>query len=180
MGQGPPGSWGSLGSVGHGRWSIIARPTSATAADDLADRVASQLLLRYGVAMRELYLRESFALPWRDIVRALRRREARGLVRGGRFIAGFLGEQYALDDAVDGLRRTRRQERTGEVVRVRACDPLNLVGIMTPGPRVPANHGPVLVFADGAFVQSTELPATSDRRRLSPSARAPRVGLQAT
>jgi ATP-dependent Lhr-like helicase len=180
VGQGPPGSWGSLGSLGHGRWSIVARPASATAADDLADRVASQLLARYGVAMRELYLRESFALPWRDIVRALRRREARGLVRGGRFIAGFLGEQYALDDAVDGLRRTRRQERTGEVVRVRACDPLNLVGIMTPGPRVPANHGPVLVFADGAFVQSAELPATSDHRRLSPSARAPRVGLQAT
>ena len=84
------------------------------------------------------------------MLRALRRREARGIVRGGRFVAGFIGEQYALPEAVDGLRRVRREERTGETVRVRACDPLNLVGIVTPGPRVPAHHGEWLVFVDGA------------------------------
>jgi ATP-dependent Lhr-like helicase len=77
-------------------------------------------------------------------------------VRGGRFVAGFLGEQYALPEAVEALRRVRREERTGEVVRVRAADPLNLVGIVTPGPRVPAHHGPWLVLRDGAFERSEE------------------------
>jgi ATP-dependent helicase Lhr and Lhr-like helicase len=85
------------------------------------------------------------------VLRALRRREARGIVRGGRFVAGFIGEQYALPDAVDGLRRVRREERTGERVEVSASDPLNLVGVLTPGPRVPAHPGARLVFHDGAF-----------------------------
>src|SRR6185437_5177072 len=87
----------------------------------------------------------------RDVARALRLREARGLVRGGRFVAGFIGEQYALPEVVDALRRVRRTERTGEVVRIRASDPLNLVGVLTPGPRVPSHHSPWLVFVDGAL-----------------------------
>jgi hypothetical protein len=66
-------------------------------------------------------------------------------------VAGFIGEQYALADAVDGLRRVRREERTGEVVGLHAADPLNLVGVLTPGPRVPAHQGGWLVFRDGAF-----------------------------
>jgi ATP-dependent Lhr-like helicase len=155
---------GRSGRLGQGRWALVERtPLSNT--DDLADRVASQLLARYGVAMRELYTRESFALPWRDVVRALRRREARGLARGGRFVAGFLGEQYALDETVDALRRIRRQARSGELVRLQACDPLNLVGIMTPGPRIPANHRPWLVFIDGAFGGTTAAPPGPGRER---------------
>jgi ATP-dependent Lhr-like helicase len=138
------------GRVVQGRWSLVER-TGAGPDEDLADRVAGQLLTRYGVVFRELSVRESFAVPWRDVLRALRRREARGLVRGGRFVAGFLGEQYALPDAVDGLRRTRREERAGEAVRVRAADPLNLVGIVLPGPRIPAHSGEWLTFVDGAF-----------------------------
>jgi ATP-dependent Lhr-like helicase len=67
-------------------------------------------------------------------------------------VAGFIGEQYALPEAVDALRRVRRTERAGEAVRIRASDPLNLVGILTPGPRIPANHAPWLVFVDGMFV----------------------------
>jgi ATP-dependent Lhr-like helicase len=140
----------------QGRWSIIEDASARTDRDDLADKVAGQLLARYGVVFRELTARESFVTPWRDVLRALRRREARGLVRGGRFVAGFLGEQYALPEAVEALRRVRREERTGEVVRVRAADPLNLVGILTPGPRVPAHHGPWLVVRDGAFERSEE------------------------
>jgi ATP-dependent Lhr-like helicase len=133
----------------QGRWSLVER-VAAGLDDDLADRVAGQLLARYGVVFRELVARESFCVPWRDVLRALRRREARGLVRGGRFVTGFLGEQYALPEAVDGLRRVRREERAGEVVRVSAGDPLNLVGILTPGGRVAAHPGEWIVFVDGA------------------------------
>jgi ATP-dependent Lhr-like helicase len=137
----------------QGRWSLFdgSDPSAdALLGDEIAERVADQLLARYGVVFREVATRETFAIPWRDVARALRRREARGLVRGGRFVAGFMGEQYALPEAVDGLRRIRRTERKGEVVRISAADPLNLVGILTPGPRVPSNQGSALVFVDGA------------------------------
>ena len=75
--------------------------------------------------------------------------EARGAIRGGRFVTGFSGEQYALPGAVDALRRTRKLERTGELVRISAADPLNLVGIVTPGPRVPALRGRSVIYRDG-------------------------------
>jgi ATP-dependent Lhr-like helicase len=150
----------SSGPGAQGRWSIVERtPFAQATPDQLANRVAAQLLARYGVALRELVARESFAVPWRDVIRALRLAEARGLVRGGRFVAGFLGEQYALPDAVDALRDVRRRERTGEVVRLQASDPLNLVGIVTPGRRVSANPGPCLIFRDGAFVAPASQPA---------------------
>ncbi len=135
----------------QGRFSLIERGASL-AADELAERVAGQLLARYGVVFREVTARESFGVPWREVLRALRRREARGAVRGGRFIAGPIGEQYALAEAVEGLRRIRREERAGEAVRIAAADPLNLVGILTPGPRVPAHPGVWLEFRDGAHV----------------------------
>jgi ATP-dependent helicase Lhr and Lhr-like helicase len=143
------------GRAVQGRWSMIERAgVSASPGrvdDDVADRTAGQLLARYGVVFRELSARESFTVPWRDVLRALRRREARGLLRGGRFVAGFVGEQYALADAVEGLRRVRREERTGEVVEIRAVDPLNLVGVLLPGPRVPSHPGERLSFRDGAY-----------------------------
>jgi len=143
------------GRAVQGRWAVIERAGThapvAAADDDGADRAAGQLLARYGVVFRELSARESFTVPWREILRALRRREARGLLRGGRFVAGFMGEQYALPDAVDGLRRVRREERCGELVEIRAVDPLNLVGVLTPGPRVPAHPGERLTFRDGAY-----------------------------
>jgi ATP-dependent Lhr-like helicase len=165
------------GKRSQGRWSIVERSFVPGTSDELADRVAAQLLARYGVVLRELCTRENFATPWRDVVRALRRAEARGLARGGRFVAGFMGEQYALPDAVEALRRLRRQERTGEVVRLRACDPLNLVGIIAPGRRIPAHHGPWLVFLDGAFVASSGEEPRTNRAALDPSsAHAPRVG----
>ncbi len=137
----------------QGRWSLVEHvELEPRLSDEIADHVAGQLLARYGVVFREVAARESFAVPWREIARALRAREARGLVRGGRFVAGFIGEQYALPEAVAALRNVRRAERTGEIVRIRAADPLNLVGILTPGERVPSNHVPWLTFVDGAIV----------------------------
>src|SRR5207244_5639981 len=129
-------------------WAVVAAPSSAATftEDDadmhtLAERTAEVLLARYGVVFRDVIARESFTVPWREVLRALRRFEARGTVRGGRFVSGFVGEQYALPEAVDTLRRIRRMELTGEHVRVSAVDPLNLAGIVLPGPRVPAIPG---------------------------------------
>ncbi len=137
----------------QGRWSLVSRlePGPSTMAH-LADQVAAQLLARYGVVFRELASRESFSVPWREVLRALRNREARGLVRGGRFVAGFLGEQYALPDAVEALRRVRRDERAGVVVRIRAADPCNLISLLAPGERVVAHPSHWVVFRDGALV----------------------------
>ncbi len=134
----------------QGRWSIVHRfQPEPSPADELAESVAEQLLARYGVVFRDLVARENFAVPWRDVVRALRRMEARGTARGGRFVAGFIGEQYALPEAVEGLRRVRREERTGDIVRINAADPLNLAGIITPGARVSALHNNAVIFRDG-------------------------------
>ena len=127
--------------------------------ETLAEAVAEQLLARYGVVFRDLAARETLALPWREVHRALRRLEARGTARGGRFVTGFVGEQYALPEAVEALRQTRRLERTGEIVRVAAVDPLNLVGILTPGPRVPALGTNTVVYRDGLPVGAAPLAA---------------------
>src|SRR5205823_5058778 len=95
---------------------------------------------RWGVVFRDLLLREPHPPPWRELVRALRRLEDRGEVRGGRFTQAFTGEQFALPEAVDALRTVRRTQASGaERALLSAADPLNLVGIVTPGPRVPAH-----------------------------------------
>ena len=106
-----------------------------------ADAFARQLLLRWGVVFRDLVRRESLMPPWRDVLEALRRMEACGDVRGGRFVAGFVGEQFARPDAVELLRIVRREGRPGPAVRVAAADPLNLAGIVTPGARINALSG---------------------------------------
>ena len=120
--------------------------------ETLAEAVAEQLLARWGVVFRDLVARETLAVSWREVLWAFRRLEARGTIRGGRFVTGFVGEQYALPEAVEGLRETRRRERSGEIVRVAAVDPLNLVGILTPGPRIPAVRRHAVVYHDGAPV----------------------------
>jgi ATP-dependent Lhr-like helicase len=151
------------GQSGEGRFTLLA-PTLEPAPDveTLADAVAEQLLARYGVVFRDLIARESLALPWRDVLRALRRLEARGVARGGRFVTGFVGEQYALPEAVDALRRTRAMPRTGELVRVLAVDPLNLVGILTPGPRIPAVGSAVVTYCDGLPIDQAEAGSSRD------------------
>ncbi len=107
------------------------------------------LLRRYGVVFRDLARQESVALPWREVLRAMRRMEARGTVRGGRFVGGFVGEQYALPEAVTILRRVRREPPAGTRVTISAVDPANLTGIAIHGPRVPAQPGKSIVLIDG-------------------------------
>jgi ATP-dependent Lhr-like helicase len=108
------------------------------------------LLARYGVVFWRLLEREADWLPpWRDLLRVLRRLEARGDIRGGRFVAGFSGEQYALPEAVGLLREVRRRPPTGDLISLSGADPLNLVGILTPGPRLAALTGNRLLYRDG-------------------------------
>src|SRR6266571_1338920 len=119
-----------------GRWSRV-RQASLLPEDQLVEAVAWQLLRRYGVVFRRVVTRETLLAPWRDLLRVYRRLEARGEVRGGRFVGGFSGEQYALPEAVGLLRSVRRQETSGALVTLSGADPLNLVGIITPGKTVP-------------------------------------------
>ena len=134
---------------GEGRWSLVPRVSSIEEHDALAEAIAEQLLVRWGVVFRDVVARETIALPWRDVVWALRRMEARGTARGGRFVTGFAGEQFALPEAVDQLRSVRRRERTGETINVSATDPLNLAGILLPGPRITSIRANNVVFEDG-------------------------------
>lgn len=147
--RGRPGTGFGAPHASAGRWSLLAPPEQGADADELAEAVAEQLLARYGVVFRDLVVRESLGVPWRDVLWAFRRLEARGQIRGGRFVSGFVGEQYALPEAIDLLRRVRSQPLTGESVRLSACDPLNLVGIVVPGTRVPAVRGKFVYFRDG-------------------------------
>ena len=134
-----------------GRWSCVARRAAhgGGAGEDGVEAVARTLLRRYGVVFRSLLARESFAVPWRDLLRELRRLEARGDIRGGRFVAGFTGEQYALPEAVETLRRVRRAPADGAIVTLSAADPLNLTGIVCLGDRVPATASARIAFRDG-------------------------------
>jgi ATP-dependent Lhr-like helicase len=137
-----------------GRWTLARRAAcaeaAAAAATDAAEVVARTLLKRYGVVFWRLLEREAGCLPpWRDLLRTLRRLEARGEIRGGRFVAGVTGEQFALPEAVGSLREVRRAEKTQTLVAVCGADPLNLVGILTSGARMPALPSNRLLFLDG-------------------------------
>jgi ATP-dependent helicase Lhr and Lhr-like helicase len=152
---------------GEGRWALL--PTGGPGQDDdreaLAEQVAGQLLARWGVVFWDLMARESLALPWREVVWALRRLEARGVVRGGRFVTGPAGEQYALPEAVDELRRVRRAGRDGQTVRLNGADPLNLVGIILPGARVAAVRTNAVTYVDGAPAPDEDAAAPSGSPR---------------
>jgi ATP-dependent Lhr-like helicase len=140
-----------------GRWSLIrkARAAQEGAAQDAAalEQVADVLLRRYGVVFRKVLEREADWLPpWHVLLRVLRRLEAQGKIRGGRFVAGMAGEQFALTDAVSSMRAIRRQEGKGDLVSLSAADPLNLTGIVTPGARVPALTKNRVLYRDGVPV----------------------------
>src|SRR5205814_2796553 len=131
-----------------GRWSTVVRtgdPPSAAA----VEMVARQMLRRTGVVFRNTLGRERQPIPWRDLARVCRTLEARGEIRGGRFVDGFSGEQYALPSAVGRLRSMRNRPRKGTLISVSAADPLNLVGIATPGDRLAALAGNRLLYRDG-------------------------------
>jgi ATP-dependent Lhr-like helicase len=131
-----------------GRWAILPHVAShdRTAAVEAA---CWMLLRRYGVVFRELLARESILPPWRDLLMAFRRLEDRGQVRGGRFVDGFIGEQFALPVAVESLRARRHRPVDHDRLTVAASDPLNLAGVLLPGPRVPSVPGHVVSFQDG-------------------------------
>ncbi|HLM19648.1 MAG TPA: hypothetical protein VK549_17625, partial [Acidimicrobiia bacterium] len=145
-----------LATAAAGRWSLVPNAEAvalselaAADRDELAEAVAELLLHRWGVLFRDLVVHDSFRFPWRDLQWALRRLEDRGLVRGGRFVSGFSGEQYALPAAHEQLTQVRRSPRDGERVTVNATDPLNLVGVIVPGARVPAVRTRRVTFVDG-------------------------------
>jgi ATP-dependent Lhr-like helicase len=145
-----------------GRWARVHRPMQISE-EQIAEAQAWQLLRRYGVVFRRLLERESLLAPWRDVLRVYRRLEARGEIRGGRFVGGFSGEQYALPEAVGALRAVRRDSENGkrtsenaELVAVSGADPLNLAGIITPGETVPALATNRVLFRDGVPVAVQE------------------------
>ena len=143
-----------------GRWSLLARPpeTGTQEANDpvAVERYARSLLQRYGVVFHKLLTRESLTVPWRELLMLYRRLEARGELRGGRFVAGVTGEQFALPEAVTILRAVRRQAAGGSLVALSAADPLNLTGTVLPGQRVPALARNRIVFRDGIPVAVLE------------------------
>jgi ATP-dependent helicase Lhr and Lhr-like helicase len=141
----------SFGMEDAGRWALVRRVADdAHTAPAAVEHVARALLRRYGVVFWRLLAREAAWLPpWRDLLRVYRRLEARGEIRGGRFVAGFSGEQYALPDAVGMLREVRRRPHADEFVSISGADPLNLAGILTPGARLAGLTGNRLLFCDG-------------------------------
>ena len=146
-----------------GRWSLLseevhAAPTAieqARRTDAALESAARTLLCRYGILIRDLLARESNAPRWRDLLGILRRLEARGEIRGGRFVTGFGGEQFALPQAVDSLRASRSRECTA-MIAVAAADPINLAGIILPGERVPAVPGKRVTYRNGSLYQEQE------------------------
>jgi ATP-dependent Lhr-like helicase len=137
-----------------GRWALMRRP-AAESIDTLTkanaiEHMAHTLLRRYGVVFWRMLSREASWLPsWRELLRVYRRMEARGEIRGGRFVAGFSGEQYALPDAIGLLREMRRKPASDEWVSLSGADPLNLAGILTPGQKIAALTGNRVIFRDG-------------------------------
>ncbi len=140
-----------------GRWSLfledgqptLTAPEQARVNEAALESATRVLLARYGIIFRDLLVREANAPPWRDLLRMLRRLEARGDVRGGRFVSGFNGEQFALPEAVESLRGTRDLAHN-EPLALAACDPTNLVGIVVPGERTAAVAGRRVHLRNGA------------------------------
>jgi ATP-dependent Lhr-like helicase len=172
-----------------GRWSILQqKPVSAEfsaleAAED-AERIARLLLKRYGVVFKRLLEREGIQLPWRVLLRVYHRLEARGEIRGGRFVAGISGEQFALPEAI-GMMRAIRRARTGikeagqalevmgdsspteSLISISAADPLNLAGIITPGSRITAHTSNRVLYHNGEPIAVLEAGATKFLSELS-------------
>ena len=137
-----------------GRWSLLY-PAEAEDRTAALEATCRMLLNRYGVIFREVLTRESILPRWREVLMALRRLEDRGEIRGGRFVSGFVGEQFALPVAIESLRATRDQQSPEETITISAADPLNLVGIIVPGDRVPAISGRYVAFQNGVAVAAT-------------------------
>ena len=138
-----------------GRWSLLyaGEPAERSRA---VESTCWMLLRRYGVVFRETGSRETIVPRWRELLIAFRRLEDQGQIRGGRFVGGFLGEQFALPVAVESLRATSKLSSVGEVATIGAADPLNLVGVLVPGDRVASSSGKTVTFVDGVPVDTDE------------------------
>jgi ATP-dependent Lhr-like helicase len=135
-----------------GRWALLY--TDHTVERNRAVEATCWMLLkRYGVVFRDVLARETNLPKWRELQVAFRRLEDRGEIRGGRFVDGFIGEQFALPVALESLRAARKIQADGQVITISAADPLNLVGILVPGDRVPAISGKTVSFRDGVALQ---------------------------
>lgn len=137
-----------------GRWSLLDHKTDLS--EDDVEFKARILLRRYGVVFRRLIARETSMPPWRELLRVFWRLEARGEIRGGRFVNGFSGEQFALPEAVGLLRKMRKEPKSGDLITLSAADPLNLTGIITPGNRIPAITSNRVGYRDGIPVVAIE------------------------
>jgi ATP-dependent Lhr-like helicase len=144
-----------------GRWALLHADVAAER-NRAVEAACWMLLRRYGIVIRDLLARESNLPPWRELSMAFRRLEDRGEIRGGRFVDGFLGEQFALPVAVESVRGMRGLPLSGETVTLSAADPLNLVGILVPGERVPAISGRTVSYRDGIAVSGSEQIASSE------------------
>ncbi len=163
-----------------GRWSLLcadaavasdantpeARIERAHLHEAAMESAARMLLARYGILFRDLLTRESNAPKWRDLTPILRRLEARGEIRGGRFVTGVSGEQYALPEAADSLRAQPSAFADPVLINVPAADPMNLVGIVVPGDRVPSTPGRRVQFLNGSAIQETRSSLTTSHPQL--------------
>jgi ATP-dependent Lhr-like helicase len=138
-----------------GRWALLLGGDAIDEGKRM-ESIARTLLHRYGVVFRALLAREPRLPTWRELAAVYRRLEARGEIRGGRFVSGFGGEQFALADAVGRLRAVRKQDWNGELVALSAADPLNLVGIVTPEARVAAITPNRVLLRDGLAIAALE------------------------
>jgi ATP-dependent Lhr-like helicase len=148
-----------------GRWALWRTDASTVEPHERIEAFAGLLLRRYGVVFRELLARERRAPAWRALLDIYRRWEARQEVRGGRFVSGFVGEQFALPEAVEALRAARRGHPDDRAVLVSAADPANLVGIVTPGSRIPPNSGLAVAYRDGVPIGTGPLGQLRSRLR---------------
>jgi ATP-dependent Lhr-like helicase len=154
-----------------GRWSLWSNPADRPLVKEeyCQEQRARQLLRRYGIVFRDVLARESWAPSWRNLLAIYRRLEARGEIRGGRFVNGFIGEQFALPEAVDAVRAVRRSPAEQEAVLISSADPLNLLGILTPGARVSPYSGMVIVYKNGQPVDCGPLGAVRSRGQEIPA-----------
>jgi ATP-dependent helicase Lhr and Lhr-like helicase len=141
-----------------GRWSLSEGLKESDQADEknYLEMTARALLRRYGVVFRKIADHENITPPWRDLVRYYRTMEARGEIRGGRFVDGVWGEQFALPEAVVSLRQIRKEEKTGRLISLSASDPLNMQGLITPGKKLSAYSGNRILYKDGVPVAMLE------------------------
>jgi ATP-dependent Lhr-like helicase len=139
-----------------GRWSLIRSPIQHEGESQRIEHVARTLLTRYGVVFRKLLERENGLPPWRDLLYVFRRLEARGEIRGGRFVQGFAGEHFALPEAVSLMRELRKKQNAEQLITISSADPLNLTGIVTPGKRITAQPGHRILYKDGKPIATNQ------------------------